>query len=151
MKYFSSCENLDELRAEYRRLIKINHPDVGGDAETMKAINNAYDLRFDELKRGTPHAGETPDAYRAAVESLLHLQGIIIELCGCWLWVTGNTYPHRATLRAAGFCFASRKKAWYWHPADAAPIGNGKKTLDQIRSKYGAELLTGAGRAALTA
>lgn len=46
MKYFSSCENLDEHRAEYRRLIKINHPDVGGDAETMKAINNAYDLRL---------------------------------------------------------------------------------------------------------
>lgn len=151
MTYFNKCENLDELRAEYRRLIKLHHPDVGGNAETMKAINNEYDLRFDELKRGTPHAGETPDAYRAAVESLLHLQGIIIELCGCWLWVTGNTYPHRATLRAAGFRFASRKKAWYWHPADAAPIGNGKKTLDQIRSKYGAELLTGAGRAALTA
>lgn len=151
MKYFSSCENLDELRAEYRRLIKINHPDVGGDAETMKAINNAYDLRFDDLKRGTSHAGETPVAYRAAVESLMHLQGITIELCGCWLWVTGNTYPHRTTLRAAGFRFATRKKAWYWHPADAAPIGNGKKTLDQIRSKYGAELLTGAGRAVLTA
>lgn len=54
--YFEHCTSLDELRAEYRILIKINHPDVGGDAETMKVINNEYDFRFDELKRGTPHA-----------------------------------------------------------------------------------------------
>lgn len=81
--YFEHCTTLDELRAEYRRLIKMHHPDEGGDAETMKAINNAYDSRFDVLKRGTSRAGETPDAYRAAVESLLHLQGITIELCGC--------------------------------------------------------------------
>lgn len=29
MTYFNKCENLDELRAEYRRLIKLHHPDVG--------------------------------------------------------------------------------------------------------------------------
>lgn len=46
--YFEHCTTLDELRAEYRRLIKINHQDVGGDAETMKSINNAYDLRWEK-------------------------------------------------------------------------------------------------------
>lgn len=153
MTYFNKCENLDELRAEYRRLIKLHHPDVGGNAETMKAINNEYDLRFDELKRGTPHAGETPDAYRAAVESLLHLQGIIIELCGSWLWVTGNTYVYRETLKAAGYRFAAKKRAWYWHPEDAYTTGRGKKTLEQIRMRYGSQAVSGcaASRAALTA
>jgi hypothetical protein len=129
MTYFNKCENLDELRAEYRRLIKLHHPDVGGNAETMKAINNEYDLRFDELKRGTPHAGETPDAYRAAVESLLHLQGIIIELCGCWLWVTGNTYRiarHSAPLDSA---LHRGKRRGIGTRQTLRPLATGKKLL----------------------
>lgn len=43
MKYFASCRTLDELKKEYRRLAMLNHPDRGGDEETMKAINNEYD------------------------------------------------------------------------------------------------------------
>ena len=34
-KYFASCSTLDELKAEYKRLAKINHPDADGDDETM--------------------------------------------------------------------------------------------------------------------
>ena len=35
MKYFTNCKTLDELKAEYRRLAMANHPDRGGDMETM--------------------------------------------------------------------------------------------------------------------
>jgi hypothetical protein len=45
MKYFTS-KTLDELKAEYRRLAKENHPDLGGDTETMKEINAEFDLLF---------------------------------------------------------------------------------------------------------
>ena len=38
MKFFTNCKSLDELKAEYRRLIKIHHPDCGGDAEVMKQV-----------------------------------------------------------------------------------------------------------------
>ena len=37
--YFTNCKTLDELKAEYRRLAMANHPDRGGDAETMKKIS----------------------------------------------------------------------------------------------------------------
>ena len=40
MKYFTNCRILDELKKEFRRLAMLNHPDRGGDEETMKAINN---------------------------------------------------------------------------------------------------------------
>lgn len=40
----------EELRLAYRRLIMQNHPDRGGDLETAKAINVA----FDTLKNGIP-------------------------------------------------------------------------------------------------
>lgn len=50
MKYFTDITTLDALKAEYRRLVLKHHPDRGGDAETMKAINNEYDMMFPVLK-----------------------------------------------------------------------------------------------------
>lgn len=35
---------LDLVRERRRRLASVHHPDVGGDAETMAAINRAFDL-----------------------------------------------------------------------------------------------------------
>lgn len=53
MKYFAQCKNLEELKAEFRRLAMIHHPDRGGDVEVMKAINNEYDALFPALKAKT--------------------------------------------------------------------------------------------------
>lgn len=50
MKYFAQCKNLEELKKEFRRLAMIHHPDRGGDVETMKEINNEYDMMFPVLK-----------------------------------------------------------------------------------------------------
>ena len=38
MKFFTDCKTLDELKAEYRRLIKIHHPDRGGDVAEALAV-----------------------------------------------------------------------------------------------------------------
>jgi len=53
MKYFNS-KTLDELKTEYRRLAKENHPDLGGDTETMKEINAEFDLAFRILEKKAP-------------------------------------------------------------------------------------------------
>lgn len=34
---------IDKIEENYRRLAKVNHPDLGGNAEKMAEINNAYD------------------------------------------------------------------------------------------------------------
>lgn len=39
MQYFSGCYTIDQAKAEYRRLARIHHPDVGGDVRTMQEIN----------------------------------------------------------------------------------------------------------------
>lgn len=33
-----------EVKKAYRRLARLNHPDIGGDEEKFKKINEAYDL-----------------------------------------------------------------------------------------------------------
>lgn len=50
MKYFTNIKTLDDLKKEYRRLAMIHHRDRGGDVETMKEINNEYDMMFPVLK-----------------------------------------------------------------------------------------------------
>ena len=42
LKYFRGCNSLQELKKEYKKLLKINHPDNGGDLVTMQEINAEY-------------------------------------------------------------------------------------------------------------
>ncbi len=41
----------DEIKKKYRKLVKENHPDKGGDEEKFKKISTAYDTIGDENKR----------------------------------------------------------------------------------------------------
>ena len=112
MKYFTNCKTLDELKAEYRRLAMANHPDRGGDAETMKQINADHDAAFEILKKRHNESAdefhqttETAEEFRDIIEALLKLDGLTVELCGCWLWISGNTKEHKEALKAAGCRF----------------------------------------------
>ena len=46
MKYFKNVKSFEDLKNQFRELARKNHPDAGGDAETMKAINQEYDTLF---------------------------------------------------------------------------------------------------------
>ena len=46
MKHFKNIKSYDDLKNQYRGLLKANHPDNGGDLETMKEINVEYDALF---------------------------------------------------------------------------------------------------------
>ena len=78
------------------------------------------------------------EEYRAVIEQIMPIPGIVIELVGNWIWVTGDTKPIRQQLKDAGLFFASKKVAWYYRAEEYKTKG-GKKTLDEIREKYGSE------------
>ena len=46
MKHFKNIKSYDNLKTQYKALLKANHPDNGGDLETMKEINVEYDALF---------------------------------------------------------------------------------------------------------
>lgn len=149
--YFDHCTNLNELKAEYKKLVMVHHPDMGGDLETMKRINIEHDRVFAILKdkqnsdaaNGEGHeTTEAPEEFRAIVEALLHIDGIEIELCGSWLWIDGDTYHAKDKLKACGCRFSGSKKKWYWHHAEPGQRRyRGNRSMKEIRSKYGSEWL----------
>lgn len=68
-KYFKSVKSFDNLKAQYKCLLKENHPDNGGDVSAMQEINAEYDALFriwkdrQEKTTGQP-VQETADSTR---------------------------------------------------------------------------------------
>ena len=46
----SPSSNMDEIEKAYKRKAKIHHPDRGGDEDTMRALNEAYN-RLKRIKK----------------------------------------------------------------------------------------------------
>ncbi len=148
MTYFKDCRTLDEVKAMYKQLAKQYHPDCGGDTETMQAINSEYAFACAKILKGenlsqedTNEGIRLSEEYRAVIEQLMPLTGILIEVVGNWIWVTGNTKPVKQQLKEAGLFFASKKVAWYYRAEEFKTTGS-KKSLDEIRAKYGSETVT---------
>lgn len=148
---------LEELKAAYKRLAIANHPDHGGSTETMQQINAEYTDLFEQLKNTHRNAAgeqytsrettdEAPAEFIELIEKLIRLPGIIIELCGSWLWITGDTKPVKDELKTIGFRWSSNKSAWYYHRGGYHKRSGKEHTMDEIRNMYGSQQYTGSQR-----
>jgi len=145
---YATNATLEELKKQYRELALKHHPDMGGNTETMKAINNEYDKLFPKLKDvhqtkdGTTYTAkqgtaETPEYFKDLINELMKMDGIIIEIIGCFVWVTGNTKPNKDRLKALKFQWRSKKTAWYLKPEDYRKKSRKDYGLDEILAMYG--------------
>jgi curved DNA-binding protein CbpA len=96
MKWFNDCQSIDEVKAAYKKLAKQYHPDLGGDTLTMQEINKEYAFASARAVKGAKLSQEESEkemqfseSYREAIEKIIHLEGIVIEVVGYWIWVTG--------------------------------------------------------------
>lgn len=152
MKWFRNPATLEELKKQYKQLAMQHHPDLGGSTTDMQEINNEYDLLFASLKNvhktvdgktytASKETTETPEEFRTIINAIINLAGIKIEICGSWLWITGNTKPHKEILKSLKFRWSKSKLAWYYHTADYAKVGKKTFTLNEIRVLYGSEVI----------
>jgi hypothetical protein len=148
MTYFINPKTLEELKLQYRQLAMEHHPDRGGNVETMKAINNEYDQLFPRLKdihtnrdgetyTAWTETKETPEAFKDLIDQLMKMDDIVIEVIGCFVWVTGNTKPYKDQLKELSFRWHSKKVAWYLKPEDYHRRSHKQYELDDIRDMYG--------------
>lgn len=136
--------NPEIVKTAYRKACSIYHPDRNpAGLEMMKLVNQAYEA----LKEAHGEAKETEgtqtygEDINNALNAIMGL-GLDIEICGAWIWLHGDTRPHKDTIKAAGFMWAPKKKLWYFRPADYKSRGRGKFSMDEIRASHGSEKIT---------
>lgn len=146
-RYFENVNNLEELRKQYKKLLKKFHPDNGGSEEAVKEINTEYERLFKALSSKKEegdknYSNNKKYDYKADLKLREVLNKIImldveIEICGSWIWVSGNTYGHKDQLKAAGLRYSGSKKKWYY-----GEYSSKRRTsipMEKIRDLYGSE------------
>ena len=110
----------------------------------MKAVNAAYSFFADyDWTSRTEHANKestnnnwSQQLWNALLK-IKHLPNINIEVCGSWIWITGESKPHKDIIKDAGFKFSGKKQAWFLNPTGYKSYNRGKWSLDEIRSYHG--------------
>ncbi|WP_195604443.1 J domain-containing protein [Clostridium tyrobutyricum] len=133
--YFENIKTVEELKEKYRRLALKYHPDMGGTNEEMAEINNQYDVLFKKLKEGNQES-PVDDGFKEVINKIINLN-VKIEICGSWIWVSGDTKPYRKELKSAGLWWANKKKMWYWHSKEDRKKRRSNMSMQEIREKYG--------------
>ena len=151
MKWFKNIGTLDELRKRYRKLAFEHHPDKGGDVRNMQEINSEYEKLSASLINGNVNFSEGRKTYehevaknmKVKIDEILNLPGVLIEIMGSWLWITGNTFAVKTELKEAGFRFSHNKMSWYWHCDEYVKRSSKFMSLDDIRNLWGTEEIKG--------
>ena len=79
-KFFKAVKSYEDLKNQYKKLLKANHPDNGGNVETMKEINVEYDALFTvwknkkEVETGE-EIKETADSTRSQFYTMFGWEG----------------------------------------------------------------------------
>ena len=144
----------EEIKKAYKKMAIKYHPDRNpAGEEVMKAINAAFEF-LSGLEGDSFTHTDAENAYNFAEEladiiaELKKLQGVIIEVCGNWLWLSGDTKNHKDALKKLGCFWAAKKLKWYYRPAEHKSRRHDKAwDMEEIRNKYGSHFQNGAGNA----
>ncbi|NDO52089.1 J domain-containing protein [Lachnospiraceae bacterium MD335] len=159
MKYFNNVSTLEELRRQYKELLKRFHPDnPQGSTQATQEINAEYDRLFKLLKdKHESKSDKTADStntkqseysknmydwendksLREVLQKIINFDGIEITICGQWLWISGNTFNYKNELKEIGFKWASQKKMWFWHGEAFRKKSRKTLSMEEIQSYYG--------------
>ncbi|EPL6277192.1 DnaJ domain-containing protein [Proteus mirabilis] len=138
-----------DIKSAYKKASLKFHPDRNqGDqvaAEMMKAVNCAYDFLMQNLDKINAFQSEEATArynYGEELENVLKalhaLSGVIFEVTGNWIWISGETKTHKESLKSMGCKWANQKKMWFYRPEEYKATNNRKShSMDEIRAMYG--------------
>ena len=144
--YFENCKTLDEAKKLYWDLAKQFHPDKeGGSKEAFQELGRQFENFQPEKEK---YKGETEQwnapEYMHVINQLMKIPEIVIEICGSWIWVSGNTKPHKEEIKAVHTgdslkkpIWHSKKEMWYVSPVDYRKFSKKETTMDEIRDFYG--------------
>jgi proteasome lid subunit RPN8/RPN11 len=147
-QYFINCETLDAAKLEYRKLVFHLHPDTSGydskaDFQDMQNQFEAFTPKTEKFEGEKENWSASH--YMAIIEDLMQIKGIIIEVIGSFIWLSGETYPVKDRIKAIEnesfkkAQFSSTKKMWFFSPIDYKQFTKSDLTIEQLRDKYGTQ------------
>lgn len=140
-----------EVSKAYKKASLKYHPDRNpAGQEMMKAINEAYDFlnkQSDSITMdGDFKAYDYGDVLNNILNELLKMDGLELELCGNWIWITGNTKENKEKIKELGCRYASKKKAWYFRPEEYKSRNRKNFSMDQVRDLHGSTTIKGVNK-----
>ena len=155
--YFNqNYATMNALREHYRRLCMELHPDKHQDnpehyTELFKAMRAEYETFLEGFIPGQNQQRQANNQHDFNIDAesdladviadLMKYPGLIIEICGSWIWLTGNTYSVKGNLKNLGFRWQHKKQSWYFAGYDFKPKKSKIMSMDHIRNKYGSMTL----------
>lgn len=169
---------IEEAKKQYKQLILKWHPDLatrnGISVEEATKATQTINAEWDYLKAHNYNIHENDDGdiytdwnqtkaddvterYADIIEQLIKMEGVTIEICGCFIWLGGNTFEHKAEIKTLAdygvkVGWANKKKMWFLAPPNWKKKGRKELSMDDIRNTYGSQFVNGnyktaAGRA----
>jgi len=109
LKYFNHCKTLDEIKSEYKMQAQqwLSTEKNAGEPSLMTSLDNEYYeiSQRPKFKQQSQEIQEEFLAFPKIVKELISLE-LNLEICGVFLWVSGNTYDHVDKLKELGLKFS---------------------------------------------
>ena len=150
MKYFEGLTKVEDVKTLFRRLAMKHHPDRGGDTATFQEIQAQYQSALRACNGSTSTGSDGKEhTYKYNEESeidlmdkintflALNMENVNIMLIGVWIWIDGDTKPHKDKLKELGCKWHGRRKCWYFHNQKKRFGKYSKGSLDELAAKYG--------------
>lgn len=131
--------DFEALKKARRKASMKHHPDHGGDVEMMKLVNEAYEVLnekdyTDKHREDAEQTEPLTEIFQRIIERLNNCNGLVIEVIGSWLWVSGNTKQHKDILKACEMKHAKKKEKWYF--SESSSSSRGSLSMQEIRERY---------------
>ena len=144
VKYFKNCKNPAELAGRYQTISQVfdfhGTPEVTPLKKEVEAEYKQVLSAFQAIQSSSSEPQEESlDEIIGRIKSL----GLSGEVCGRWLWLSGNNiHSHRKQLQALGFKYSPSKRSWYWRRDEDMSPNDNPIPLEAIREKYGSETIS---------
>ncbi|WP_339332218.1 DnaJ domain-containing protein [Aeromonas caviae] len=137
---------VENVKKAYKKLALKYHPDRNPlGEEIMKAVNAAFEVLMNNVENINKFQSEKAEErynYGEELEKVLTalsaMAGIVFEVVGNWVWITGDTINNKDALKEVGCKWAPKKKMWYYRPEEHRSTWNRREhSIDEIREMYG--------------